>query len=309
MNYNALISVIIPAYNAEKFLHETINSLLMQTHTNWECIIVDDGSTDNTKKIAEEFVSKDERIKYLFQNNSGPSFARNVGVRSSNGEYIQFLDSDDVIMPSRFELLLNEYAKLESQVILYTDMLVGTHKDIYRTEKFRFYISTGSDIGFKDMYDKFAKDFLFIPSCLLLPVESVKGIDWDISLSYAEDWDYYLKILDSRYIFRFYDKPLVIYRDTLNSLSKNTIETYKANYRILYKWKNKTNNMSYYMRCSFLFHRNIILYFQKRVSRVLFPNIYDKFIIQRIYKTFIILVLTFTLISRDILTHIQKKLK
>lgn len=96
-NSNILVSVIIPVYNAEKFIEETIGSVLSQSLKNIEIILVDDGSTDNSLKICEQFLQKDLRIKLLRQENSGVSNARNNGLELANGEYIFFMDSDDTI--------------------------------------------------------------------------------------------------------------------------------------------------------------------------------------------------------------------
>ena len=85
-----LVSIIIPLFNAEKYLVETLNSVVSQTYSNWECIIVDDGSTDFSERIVKEYCKQDERFKYYYQNNSGPSVARNFAFKQSSGDYIQF---------------------------------------------------------------------------------------------------------------------------------------------------------------------------------------------------------------------------
>lgn len=89
------VSVIIPAYNVEQYITECINSVLSQTFQDWELIIIDDGSTDNTKNISNRFAVNDSRIRVLSQPNSGQSKARNNGLAVSQGKYIMFLDSDD----------------------------------------------------------------------------------------------------------------------------------------------------------------------------------------------------------------------
>src|SRR5690606_13459543 len=99
----ALISVIIPCYNYGHFLAKTLGSLMSQTYPHWECIVVDDGSTDNTQQVTERFVINDPRFRYIFQENSGVSAAKNTGIRNSKGDYIQFLDSDDLIENKKFE--------------------------------------------------------------------------------------------------------------------------------------------------------------------------------------------------------------
>src|SRR4051812_13487686 len=99
----SLISVIVPCYNSARFLKETLNSLLAQTYQNWECIVVDNGSTDDTKKIAGEFEKKDPRFTCMVQPTRGVSAARNFGIAHSKGKYILPLDSDDLIAPAYIE--------------------------------------------------------------------------------------------------------------------------------------------------------------------------------------------------------------
>ena len=104
IKYRDLVSVITPAFNSGRFVTETINSVLSQTYQNWELIIVDDGSTDETVKIVKSFQEKDNRIK-LFENesNKGSAFSRNLALRNAKGKWIAFLDSDDVWHPEKLE--------------------------------------------------------------------------------------------------------------------------------------------------------------------------------------------------------------
>ena len=96
----SLVSVIIPTYNRGYILSRSINSVLKQSYKNWECIIIDDFSSDNTKELIEKYIKKDKRIKYLRNTHKkGPSGARNCGIEVSKGEYVAFLDSDDEWMP------------------------------------------------------------------------------------------------------------------------------------------------------------------------------------------------------------------
>ena len=87
-----MISVIIPIYNSKKYLSKCIDSILMQTYKDFEVLLVDDGSTDNTKDICIEYVSKDSRIKYLYKDNSGVSATRNYGIEHASGDWIVFID-------------------------------------------------------------------------------------------------------------------------------------------------------------------------------------------------------------------------
>lgn len=99
----SIVSVVIPCYNGERYLGETIESVLSQTYQNFEIIVVDDGSTDNTKGVATSY----PEVRYIYQDNQGVSTARNRGMTESHGNYLIFLDSDDRLLPNRLELGVN----------------------------------------------------------------------------------------------------------------------------------------------------------------------------------------------------------
>lgn len=107
----SLVSIIVPAYNAEKFIDKCIRSVLNQSYPNLELILVDDGSTDETGKICEEYASKDTRVRVIHKKNSEVSAARNMGLSSAIGEYVVFLDSDDWLDEDIVELALKKYQK------------------------------------------------------------------------------------------------------------------------------------------------------------------------------------------------------
>lgn len=94
---NPMISVIVPVYNVEKYLSRCIDSVLMQTFTDFELLLVDDGSPDNSGMICDEYALKDVRVKVLHQENKGLSGARNAGIENSVGNYVVFIDSDDYV--------------------------------------------------------------------------------------------------------------------------------------------------------------------------------------------------------------------
>ena len=102
-----MISVIIPVYNVENYLEECLNSVQHQTYTNIEVILVNDGSTDKSKLICERYCKEDRRFHLLNQENQGLSAARNNGVAASTGEFIAFVDSDDIILPNYLETLIH----------------------------------------------------------------------------------------------------------------------------------------------------------------------------------------------------------
>ena len=109
-------SVIIPAYNRARFLPECLESVLAQTFTDWECIIVDDGSTDGTRELVAEYVRRDSRFRYHWQENAGASAARNAGIERARGEWIAFLDSDDWYYPdalAHFHAAASRFAEVQ----------------------------------------------------------------------------------------------------------------------------------------------------------------------------------------------------
>ena len=98
-----LISIIVPVYNAAPYLEECLESIAAQTYTGFECILVDDGSTDSSGAICDDFCRKDSRFRVIHQENSGVGFARNRGLDQARGTYIQFIDSDDVVLPGMLQ--------------------------------------------------------------------------------------------------------------------------------------------------------------------------------------------------------------
>ena len=107
MNNCGLVTVIIPVYNVRRYLAEALDSVIRQTYENLEIIVIDDGSTDGSSLICDEFAGKDSRIKVIHQENRGLSTARNVGLDRMTGEYVAFLDSDDAFCPGMIQTLLN----------------------------------------------------------------------------------------------------------------------------------------------------------------------------------------------------------
>lgn len=119
MTQNPLISVIVPIYKAEKYLSDCIESLLAQTYPHMEFILVDDGSPDNSLKICQEYAAKDSRIRVIQQENAGCSSARNAGLQAATGEYIGFVDSDDVISPETYQVALETLLHTQADWVMW----------------------------------------------------------------------------------------------------------------------------------------------------------------------------------------------
>lgn len=124
------ISVIIPVYNSEKYIERSINSIIAQEYKNWELLLIDDGSVDNSLSIMYEYEKKDSRIKVFSQKNSGPGIARNFGIFQATGDYIVFVDSDDRIRSDYFDILSK---KTEDVVFIDIDQ-VDENFNVIRTE-------------------------------------------------------------------------------------------------------------------------------------------------------------------------------
>ena len=112
-----LFSIIVPVYNVEKYIHKCIESFICQTYKDIEIILVDDGSTDNSSSIFDEYADKDKRIRVIHKKNGGLSDARNAGIEIASGEYILFVDSDDYIETDTCRKLL-KYTKLDCDIII-----------------------------------------------------------------------------------------------------------------------------------------------------------------------------------------------
>ncbi|MCI6266632.1 MAG: glycosyltransferase [Erysipelotrichaceae bacterium] len=147
MNTNALISVIVPIYNVEKYLDRCIESIVNQTYKNLEIILVDDGSPDNCPKICDKWSKKDNRIKVIHKENGGLSDARNAGLDTATGAYIGFVDGDDFLDKKMYEILLKNLIKTKADMSICTAYLYEEKSKIkYKNSKnIQLFIYEGID--------------------------------------------------------------------------------------------------------------------------------------------------------------------
>lgn len=272
MASDQLVSIIIPMFNAELYLAETLESIKAQSHQNWECLLIDDGSSDSTAEVSKNYSLADSRFSYHKQENAGPSAARNNGLRMAKGAFIQFFDSDDVMVPNRLESLLDEYQKADNKTVLFSQMLIGDHDNIQNTRPTNRGFGEGRDLGFNELYAKFGIDFLFIPGTVLFPSSAAKDVRWNEQSSHSEDFEFYLNVAKRGFSFKTVAQPLTIYRDSPNSLSKQTQNTAQANYDIYRRWLTKGNEYVYARRCAHQFHRGILLYLRGQQKTLVWPT-------------------------------------
>ena len=139
-----MISVIVPVYNVESYLHRCVDSILGQTYADFELILVDDGSPDNCPKICDEYAEKDSRVRVIHQENGGVSVARNTGLDAVQGEYIAFVDSDDWVSSSYLSALLTAKERTEARISVCG--FVKTQGDVREnSDDFSYYVCDGLD--------------------------------------------------------------------------------------------------------------------------------------------------------------------
>lgn len=204
---NPLVSVIIPAYNAQDFVAQTIESVIKQTYSHWELCIVDDGSTDDTAKITQSY-SSDSRIKYLYQKNQERAVARNHGLHHSTGKYIAFLDADDMWLPDKLETQVQFLENQPESALCFTQFLFINEQGIV-TGKAGIPFKSGSDQFFRLLEGNFiANSTVMVPRIVF---DKVGFFDETLPAFGSEDWDMWLRIARN-YPIRFVHKPLTLYR-------------------------------------------------------------------------------------------------
>ncbi len=216
------VSIIVPCFNQGAYISETLDSVLSQSFTDFECIVVDDGSTDNSKDIAQEYCKKDIRIKYLRQKNAGVSAARNNGVAHSSGRFILPLDADDLIAPSYIEKAVSEFEKNPKLKLVYCNAKkFGAVKEDWRLEPYDYnkLLWTENLIFVSGVYKR--KDF-----------KKTSGYNVKMKLG-MEDWDFYLSLLRPNDKVCCLDEFLFFYR--IKNESRSVTATKTENKKIIYR--------------------------------------------------------------------------
>jgi teichuronic acid biosynthesis glycosyltransferase TuaG len=215
------VSVIMPAYNASDYIQESINSVIAQTFTNWELIIVDDGSTDKTSVIIENYCNQDERIKYYYQENGKQGKARNFGVSLANAKYIAFLDADDLWMPEKLEIQLQQ---IEEKNV-----------DLVFSDSYKFYDDDSSDksrkMNVSDITLKGNEALKLFLQANRIPILTVlvkkekiilvETFSEKMVIQNAEDYHLWLKLIISGCVFYGSDEVLASYRIHSKSSTSN----------------------------------------------------------------------------------------
>jgi glycosyltransferase involved in cell wall biosynthesis len=255
-NQSPKVSIILPTYNRAYLIGRAIQSILNQTYQDFEIIIIDDGSKDDTEKIIRGFKEKDNRIKYIsFDANKGAAAARNAGIKMSKGEYITFQDSDDEWVIDKLEKQMKVIETSSENIVVYCGFwrIDGDEK---------IYIP---DINILNREGNINKEllkgnFVGTPS-ILLPKKNLEKVGmFDKNLSRLQDWDLAIR-LSKYYNFKLIDEPLYISYVLSDSISANyealiiamqiilakyQDEIYK-DHKIIKAWSIKFNSIAKYL--------------------------------------------------------------
>lgn len=210
------VSVIIPCYKQAVFLPQALDSVLAQTLGDLECIVVNDGSPDNTRDVVASYLLRDSRVRYVEQSNRGVSAARNRGLAEARGRYIQFLDADDLIEPEKLQVQTG-ILRLESVLALsFSDYRYCDRNDINKPAS-RDNLPPPEfvmDNPLKDMIVRWETQFSIPPHCFLFDARFFTecGIQFDETFTNHEDWDCWMQIFRLEPVVRRVPQKFAIYR-------------------------------------------------------------------------------------------------
>ncbi len=252
-----LVSIIIPAYNASQYITEAIESVLRQTHKNWELLIVNDGSTDDTLDIIKQF--DDKRIKIFSQENKGVSAARNVALSNMHGDYFCFLDADDVLPPFSLDVRLAVFKRNDN--IAFVDGIVEVkNRDL--SEIIRIYKPSFSGFPRVELI-KLSEKCFFGPSWMIKNDKS-KTYKMKEGLSHGEDLLFYIENANQG-LYDYTDECVLYYRQTSGSAMSN-LKGLQTGYRQIYHEIKKNNWANFWQ----------LLYLRMKISKIMFLSFLKK---------------------------------
>lgn len=205
---NGKVSIIVPCFKQAEYLPETLDSVLAQTFQNWECVIVNDGSPDNTEEVVRQYLERDDRFDYIKQVNKGPAAARNTGIEKSHGEFIVPLDADDLLAPTYLEKALEVFVKDPDTKLVYC-----------KADKFGA-VNEPWILG-DYHYDQFIWDNCIFCTAMFKRSDFIKTGGYNVNMTHGlEDWDFYLTLLNKDDIVHCLDDILFHYR--IKQISRTT---------------------------------------------------------------------------------------
>lgn len=252
------VSVITPVYNGEKFIGQAIETVLTQTWQDWELIIINDGSTDQTATIVERY--QDSRIRVIHQTNQGEGAARNTGLENAQGEYVAWLDADDSYLPNALADGVAYLDKNPQIGVVYADgWICDEHnQNLMRLSEHRMGFFTG------DVLEQvvLSNSLITVPSCTMIRRQVVEKVllQFDSALKFGTDWDFWIRLARTTQ-FGYLDKVVCRYRVHQANISR-TIGINKKRSELI-KGRLKTLESSWFKNLSletrFVFVRDLLL--------------------------------------------------
>lgn len=221
------VSIIISCFNLGMYLEEALDSLISQTIQDWECIIINDGSNDLTHEIALYHARKDSRFKYIKQGNKGLSESRNTGLNKAKGEFIQFLDADDLISSNKLESQLSAFQKNSHIDIVYSEYLC--FKDDNKQITWTYSRILLNDPNIKDFILNWEKDLSIPIHCFLFRMSCfTRWGQFDVTLPNHEDWDLHIRFANFGARYKMVPGKTAFYRIRNHSMARNLLEMAKG---------------------------------------------------------------------------------
>ena len=259
-----LISVIVPCYNHGEYLETAIESILLQSYKNHEIIVVDDGSTDNTKLVAKKYAE----VKYVYQTNQGLSAARNKGIEKSTGKFLVFLDADDWLVPDALLTNLKHFEQ-DNEVAF----VAGAYEFFYmwNNEKSQIWQTNLIETPYCHLLEK---NFIGMHASVLFQRWVFELFKYDTNLKSCEDYDLYLKIT-RKFKVSVHTELIAVYRIHSNNMSSNFVLMLESALLVLEKQRKLLKNKTEIK----WFKKGIISwksYYSKKIYEKLLNHLYDE---------------------------------
>ena len=221
-----LVSILIPTYNRAQTLALSLKSIVDQTFQDFEVVVVDDGSTDNTKALVESSL-QGVSFKYIYQSNRGVAKARETGMRASEGEYLAFCDSDDLWLPEKLKRQMAVFT--EDTALVFSDAYACTETFPEPKVRFRWYELCTPFRG--EVYAHLVRKNFLVTSSVVVRRPCMDGFV-AYSLTNADDWQMWLAIGRKRVRFEYAEQPLVYYYEHGQGISKQKVKATTARLRV-----------------------------------------------------------------------------
>ena len=232
-----LVSIIIPCYNYGRYLADALESILAQTYTSWECIIIDDGSTDETREVASHYTQKDSRFNYFYQKNSGIASARNRALAEASGNYFQLLDADDLLESDKLKLQVAYLEENPSVDLVYSSMIFFKESDKNYRAGPQLMLAKKPVSGHGEaLLQQLLDDNLFLPGCVLFRRSMYDEVGlFTKGIAGIEDWDFFYRaaLLQKTFFHDNRDGTRLLVRSHEHNVSNNgqVMLTYKIKAR------------------------------------------------------------------------------